>query len=497
VTTVLRPASYDGLPGTSDEELDSSGLRRFGRRKQSWFARDPAWPIVVLLIGWPVWWFLGIGDYFPVLLAIPMIRRMYHWRVRGERTIRLPPGFALWFMFLVVVVIGAVELSQAAPDSVASPTSNRVISYALRTATYLAITVVLLYAGNLTEQELPRRRLAWMLGLVGIYAVIGGVGGVADPHLQFTSPFAYLVPKSSQAGNGLLQMMLHPGLSQVQNTLGYAEGRPRAPFDFTNMWGNCLAILLPWLVVAWWSYGNKKQRKWLLAVAVVAFVPVVYSLDRGLWLGIGLGIGYLAIRFAMKGKLTMLVGIVGVIALAAVIVVVSPLQTLIQDRLNHGKSNAVRSSLSGLAVDDAIASPVIGFGDTRHEQGSTNSIAVGKTLKCLSCGSRDIGGNGQLWMMFVSNGFLGAFLYCAFFLFGIWRYWRDPTPYGLAGVLVLLLQFPFMLVYVAVGPPLVWTMLAYALLWKNDRALKQERAEAAAVRLTGPGAPGSQLAVAT
>ncbi len=135
--------------------------------------------------------------------------------------------------------------------------------------------------------------------------------------------------------------------------------------------------------------------------------------------------------------------------------------------------------------------------DTRHEQGSTNSIAVGKTLKCLSCGSRDIGGNGQLWMMFISNGLLGAFLYCAFFLFGICRYWRDPTPYGLAGVLVLLLQFPFMLVYVAVGPPLVWTMLAYALLWKNDRVLKQERAEAAAARLTGPGAPGSQLAVAT
>jgi hypothetical protein len=291
-------------------------------------------------------------------------------------------------------------------------------------------------------------------------------------------------------------MMLHPGLSQVQNTLGYAEGRPRAPFDFTNMWGNCLAILLPWLMVAWWSYGGKKERRRLLIVMAVAFVPVVYSIDRGLWVGIGLSVVYLAVRFALKGKFTMLAGLLGVIALAAIVIVASPLQTLIQDRLNHGKSNAVRSSLSGLAVNDGLSSPVIGYGDTRHEQGSTNSIAVGKTLKCLSCGSRDIGGNGQLWMMFISEGLVGAGLYCAFLAYGIWRYWRDPTPYGLAGVLVLVLQFPFMIVYVAVGPPLVWTMLAYALLWKNDRALRQERAEAAAQR-AGPTAPGSQLAVAT
>src|SRR5262249_9822867 len=102
----------------------------------------------------------------------------------------------------------------------------------------------------------------------------------------------------------------------------------------------------------------------------------------------------------------------------------------------------VRTSLSAIAVDDAASSPLIGYGDTRHQLGSTNSIAVGKTLKCHSCGSRDIGGNGQLWMMLISSGFLGAGLYCAFFLYGIWRYWRDPTPYGLAGRLLLLRGVP-------------------------------------------------------
>jgi len=246
------------------------------------------------------------------------------------------------------------------------------------------------------------------------------------------------------------------------------------------MWGNCLAILLPWLIVAWWCYGNRRERRNVWIVMAIAFVPVVYSLDRGLWVGIGLSILYLALRFAARGKLALLAGLCGVLALAAIVVLASPLHSLISQRLSHGKSNAVRSSLSGLAVDDALSSPFIGYGDTRHEQGSTNSIAVGKTLHCPSCGSRDIGGNGQLWMLLISDGFLGAALYCAFFAYGIWRYWRDPTPYGIAGVLVLILGFPFMIVYVAVGPPLAWTMLAYAVLWKNDRERQREAAEAAA-----------------
>ena len=50
----------------------------------------------------------------------------------------------------------------------------------------------------------------------------------------------------------------------------------------------------------------------------------------------------------------------------------------------------------------------------------------------------------------------------------------------MVGVLVLVLGFPFMIVYIAVGPPLVFTMLAYVILWKNDRVLHKEAEEAAA-----------------
>jgi hypothetical protein len=482
VTTAPERARQNGVSGfKAAPAAEPQVPGRTPRAKRlSWFARDPAWPIVVMLVGWPLWWCLGAGDYFPIVIAFPMVRRMWLWRVHRERTIKLPPGLKIWSLFLLVTLFSITTITLTAPETVPSPTGSRMISWALRTGVYFAVTIMLVYAGNLTEEELPRRRLASLLGLVGIYTAIGGVLGVLDPHFQFTSPTAYLLPHSLQANNGLLAMMLHPGFSQVQNILGYDVGRPRAPFDYTNMWGNALAITLPWLIVAWWAYGNRRERRNLLIVMGVALVPVVYSLDRGLWVGLGISILYMAIRFAARGKLGLLAGLCGVLALIAVVVIASPLQSLISQRLQHGKSNAVRSSLSGLAVDVAVASPVIGWGDTRHELGSTNSIAVGKTAKCHSCGSRDIGGNGQLWMLLITTGMLGAALYCSFFLYGIWRYWRDPTPYGMVGVLVLILGFPFMLVYIAVGPPLAFTMLAYAILWKNDQVRHKEAEEAAA-----------------
>jgi O-Antigen ligase len=481
VTTAPERTRQNGLSGFKGVPAEPHVPGRTVRvKRRSWFARNPAWPIVVLLAGWPLWWCLGIGDYFPIVVAFPMVRRMWLWRAYRERTIKLPPGFKIWSLFLLVTLFSVATISLTAPGTEPSPTGSRVISWTLRTGVYFAVTVLLVYVGNLTEEELPRRRLAWLLGLVGIYTVIGGVLGVLDKHFQFTSPTAYLLPRSISSNNGTLGMMLHPGFSQVQNILGYAVGRPRAPFDYTNMWGNVLAITLPWLIVAWWAYGNRKERRNTLIVLAVALVPVVYSLDRGLWIGLGISVLYVAIRFAAKGRLGLLGGLVGVLALVAVVVVVSPLQGLISQRLQHGKSDASRSNLAVAAMTVAAASPVIGYGDTRHVLGGPNSIVVGKTANCHTCGSRDIGGNGQFWMLLVTSGVLGAALYCCFFLYGIWWYWRDPTPYGMVGVLVLLLGFPFMIVYIAVGPVLVFTMLAYALLWKNGRVLHKEAEEAAA-----------------
>jgi hypothetical protein len=446
-------------------------------RRRSFAARHPAWPVTALLVGYPVWWALGLADFMWIILAAPMISQMVAWQTRGDRRLRVPPRFGIWLLFLIIAAAGIAAISMTAPGTIASPISHRVLSYINRLASYGGMTVLLLYAGNLTEQELSRRRLARMLGLVGVYAVAGGVAGMLVPHLQFGSPLLHLLPESARV-NPYIQASMEPGLSQVQNVLGSAAGRPKAPFDYTNIWGDCLTILLPFLFAGWWSGRTRLSRLTVLAITLIAIVPLLYSLNRGAWIGAGLSVGYLAIRFALRSKTALLAGLAAVIAIGALLVIVTPLNGVIASRLQHGKSNNLRANLSSLAITDALASPIIGFGDTRQEQGSPNSIAIGPSLKCPACGQLEVGSTGQLWLLLVSDGVLGAGLYFAFFASGLWHYRRDQSPEAIAGILVLLLSFVYMFTYDAVPAPLGFTMLAYALMWKS--ALYQRQRAAAA-----------------
>ncbi len=467
MTTSLAKPAVTAVSGPGHAE------RPRGRMRQ--LTRGPAWPVTYLLIGYPLWWALGIADFMWIILAIPMIARMAAWRSRGNRAIRVPPGFGLWLLFLIIVIAGIATITLTAPGTVPSPVSHRVLSYANRTAGYLADTVLLLYAGNLTERELPRRTLAWMLGLVGIFAVVGGVAGMLLPRFEFSSPFLLLLPHSVQV-NPFIQASAHPALTQIQNVLGSPSGRPKAPFDYTNLWGDCLTILLPFLV-AWAWTGTRRQRLIAATTVVVAVGPLLYSLNRGAWIGAVLSVAYLAVRLAARGRTALLGGLCAVIVLSAVLIVATPLGSVVTSRLENGKSNNLRSQLSALAITDALASPVIGYGDTRQERGSPASIAVGPSEKCPTCGQLAVGSTGQLWLLLVCDGFVGAALYLSFFGYGIWRYRRDLSPYGLAGVLVLVLSFLYMLSYDATGAPLGFTVLAYAVLWKSD-LLQRQRAPA-------------------
>jgi hypothetical protein len=447
-------------------------------------ASRPAWPVTALLVGYPLWWALGLADFMWMILAIPMAARMIAWHTRGGRRIRVPPGFGLWLMFLVVVAAGLATITLTAPGTVTSAVSHRLLSYADRTLGYAGVTVLLLYAGNLTERELPRRALVWMLGLVGLYTIAGGLAGIAMPHLGFSSPFLLVLPKSVQA-NSFIQASMHPALTQVQNVLGAPGGRPKAPFDYTNTWGNCLTILLPFLLVGWWWRGGRRSRLIAGSAIVLAIVPLLYSLNRDAWIAVLLCVGYLAVRLAARGKTGLLGALCASIALAGAVVAVTPLSTVITSRIHHGRSNNLRAHLDSLAITDGLASPFIGYGDTRQEAGSAESIAVGPSYKCPSCGQMEVGSTGQLWLLLICDGVVGAVLYLSFFGYGVWRFRRDISPYGLAGVLVLLLTFVFMLAYDATGAPLGFTMLAYALLWKSD-ALPAAGSPQALARAAGP-----------
>ena len=278
---------------------------------------------------------------------------------------------------------------------------------------------------------------------------------------------------------------MYPGFSQVTDVLGAIHGRPKAPFEYTNTWGNCLTILLPWLLVAWWSYGSKRQRKWAMVIVAAALIPLVWSLNRTVWVGVALTAVYLAVRFAARGRLAMLGLVCAGLALVGVAVVATPLQGLITSRLQHQQSNSIRGSLSLAAIEDANAAPIIGYGDTRHQQGSASSIAVGPSADCPACGQFPVGSNGQLYLLLVCNGWVGTGLFLSFFAYLAWRYRRDRTPYGMAGVLVILLSFLYMFAYVSVTAALEFTMFSVALLWRNDQYLRQARGNE--LPASGPG----------
>jgi hypothetical protein len=425
--------------------------------------------VVALLAGYPLWWALGVADFAWIGFAIPMAGRMVAWRLHGTRPLRLPPGMGLWAVFLLFTVAGIVMITLTAPGTLPSPLSHRIVSWGVRTASYLALTVLLLYVGNLTEPELPRRRLAALLGLLVVYATALGVAAMAMPGFGFTSPAELLLPHSIRS-NTFIQASMHPALAQIQDVFGTpgGQGRPKAPYDYTNIWGECLSLTIPWLLVAVHGRGRRSR---LLGGATLAagLVVLVYSLNRGVWLGILAAVVYLAFRLAARGRLALLGGLAAALAVLAMLVLVSPLHGVISQRLANGKSNTIRTTLSAQAVRDALASPVLGYGDTRQRQGSANSIGIGPTPACPQCGQQQVGSTGQLWLLLITSGLAGALLYLAFFARLAWAFRRDPTVYGLAGGAVLLLSFCYLPTYDALPAPLGLMFASVALLWRNDQ----------------------------
>src|ERR1022692_4439637 len=470
-------------PSTGDDDrgyLTPSILSHLVSRKRTlgaWLTRHPAWPVTALLVGYPLWWALGVADFMWIVLAIPMASRLLAWRSHDSRRLRLPPGFGVWLLFLLWTVASLAMIKLTAPGTVQSPVSHRLIAYADRTTTYVAITVLLLYVGNLTESELSRRKLAALLGVLAVYTTVFGVAGILLPNLQFSSPTLQLIPHELR-NNNFIQAQMHPALTQIQDVFGTTtyQGRPKAPFDYTNTWGECLTITVPWLLLVCLAAGT---RRWLRILGwtalVLALVGLVYSLNRGAWIAAGFSVGYLAMRLAARGRVAVLGGLIALMALLVIVGVASPLGQVISLRLQNGPSNTIRSSLFALSEQDGLASPILGYGDTRQQRGSPLSIAIGPTQLCPTCGQAAVGSTGQFSLVLICTGFVGVFLYFGFFAFGAWRYWRDPTGYGMVGVLVILLSFIYVLTYDAVAAPLGLTMLAYAMLWRNDVQRRLDR----------------------
>ncbi|MBU2668777.1 hypothetical protein KOI35_35230 [Actinoplanes bogorensis] len=428
--------------------------------------RLPAWPVASILAFYPVWWALGLGVLIFALMAVPMLFLLIRRRAAG-RPLRLPPGFGWWAVFLIAVVVSIGALGADPAGTVAGHAVGRLPGAGYKALMYASLTVLLVYAGNLTEAELPRRRLVKLLGWLFVVTVLGGLLGMVAGNFQFTSPVEWLLP-SGVRNKGFVQSLVHPYAAQIMDIVGEGQPRPAAPWGYTNTWGNNFCLLAGWLVVAAWQTRSGKAKFWAVVCLVVSVVPAVVSLNRGLWIGIGVLIVYVAIRYVMAGKLWVL----GAVALAAaalgIALVATPLGDTVGARLDNGKSNGVRSFLIDRAVEGFQGSPVIGYGGTRNTLGGRNSITVGESAGCERCGNFTVGGNGQLWQLLFAHGAVGTVGYLGFFAYGLWRFRRDRSAIGVAASGAIVTSFSAMLWYNSLVTPLAFMVLAFALLWRNS-----------------------------
>ena len=423
--------------------------------------RSPGWPLQALLVGFPLWWALGLGIFIFPILAVPMLVQL-----RRRAPVRFPPLFWVWVLYLVWQVLSLAMFNSSPPGTHAGAAGGRLASITLNYIQFAGITVTLVYVGNLSLREVPQRVIARWMGWFFLTVTAGGFLGVIAPHFSFTSPVEALLPHRV-VSNIYIRSLVHPIAAQVQNVIGARAGRPAAPFGYTNYWGNAIGILIIWFVAGWIIPARPRLRLVYSLIALAAFIPIFLSLNRGLWLGLIFLVAFVAFRLLLRGHIGLMAAVIGFVAVAGLVVISTPLQGVVQARLNNGNSNSIRSYVATQSIEAVKHSPILGYGGTRHTDGSASSITVGKTANCAQCGDVATGSTGALWAVLFNQGIGGALLYFGFFAGSLWIYRRERTAVDEAALATIALLFVFMFFYNALPAAPTLTMIAVAVLWRS------------------------------
>lgn len=455
----MSVAHTRGATLSADEARE---LLALGRRRIPQLLK-PGWCLLAMLGLFPLWWVLGLSGFIYPIMAVPMAVALLR-----RRPIVVPPGFGWWLLFLLWSLVGIFVLGVNPPGTVAEGAGDRIIGYATRQVQYLSATVILLYVGNLREFELPKRTVVKLLAWMFMITTAGGVLGTLLPRFEFTSPFEMVLP-AGVAQNAYVQSLVHPAAAQVQDFFGADYARAKAPWEYTNTWGFMIVLLAVFFVAAAFSLTRVRHPVLSGLFLTVAGALGIASLNRGTWLLMGLAVVVVVVRLALRGKTLALSGIVIGVVLAAVVVLASPLKGLIVDRLEEGKSDAIREQTTEQTFEIVSLAPITGYGSTRSAQGSNQTITAGRTSSCPACGNAVLGSNGYAFKLLVSTGVVGTAFFVMFFLVMLWRHRWDESPIGTASVVAIVLTLVAGFFYDVVPNALAYPMLALALLWRLER----------------------------
>lgn len=391
------------------------------------------WPLTSLALLLPVCWVLGVRDLTWMVAAVPMAANL-----AANRPVRTPPAFAVWLLFVVWMLMSAIEID----------TAGRLLGFGFRALQYVSATVVLLYVYNLALRGVSWYRVAGALTALWVVVVIGGYLGVLFPDVVLTTPLAHVMP-AGLASNEVVAEMITPAFAQQGAAELGIPSRPSAPFAYTNNWGVAYSLLLPFVLVRYSRLPRFGWRRAVLCSAIaLSLFPALLTLNRGMFLALAVGLSYVGIRLALRGQGAGLASLGVLAAVTLLAVQVTPVTALLQQRLESSATNQTRLSVYEQAIDGTVSSPLFGHGAPRPAA-SPSEPAVGT--------------QGQFWMVLFSHGFPGAALFVLWLLLVCLMSARPPTTAGLLMHAVPVMAVLEIFYYGILGAGLIIVMVAAAL----------------------------------
>src|SRR5581483_7264605 len=200
----------------------------------------------------------------------------------------------------------------------------------------------------------------------------------------FQSPAEHIFPHSL-LNNTYFYAHVHLQFAQLQHFLGFNEGRPQTFFAYTNAWGSTTAMLTP-----------------------IAIAALVFSLDRGLWLSLGVGLVYALVRFGALRDMRRVAKVVGAVLVVVALVAVTPLGGLVTGRFQHKTGDTSRLARDQVAQSQIASSPALGYGAPQQAVGATHT-------------QKSVGTESEIFLLLYSHGVPALFLFASFMTYTVVR----------------------------------------------------------------------------
>jgi len=351
----------------------------------------PAWWPLAPFPGLLLLWLMGLTYLIWPLLGVSLLLGIF---VRGD--VRVPPRFGLWMVFLGLVLTSATQLTAA----------DRAMSYGYRFSMYFSATMLFLYIYNTPRSALPLRTIVNLVAIGWCMVVMGGILGLVAPKVELVSPMEMILP-DALVEIPLVRDMVSPAFAKQTAFVGLGIHRTQAPFPYPNAWGSNFVLLTPF---ALWSFLVTCRRSWrpvLGALLVFSIVPFFFSLDRGAWLALAIGLLYGGLRlvFALDVR-TIKWFALGAVVLA-LLLVFTPLMNVLVTRVDKNYSDQGRIGRNLVALELAQQSPLLGYGAPQTAEDNPANAAVGT--------------HGQLWLVLVSNGIPALLMYMGWLFYLVVR----------------------------------------------------------------------------